>query len=95
MFLRFISPALVSPESIDMELPKESGPTIKKGLLVVAKVIQHLANNMFFAKQNSMSPLNEFLKAHIVVVTRFLSDLNVCHSFLPSVLSNSMIEIRC
>jgi len=46
--------------------------------MVIAKVIQNLANNMFFGKQVHMAPLNDFLKHNIVVVTRFLSDLNVC-----------------
>lgn len=78
MFLRFISPAIVSPNSFDIVLPKEADGPMKKGLLVIAKVIQNLANNMFFAKQAHMAPFNEFLKANIVVVTRFLSELNVC-----------------
>lgn len=81
MFLRFISPAIVSPESIDIELPKENEHTMRRGLMVIAKVIQNLANNMFFGKQVHMAPLNEFLKNNIVVVTRFLSDLNVCIDF--------------
>jgi len=81
MFLRFISPAIVSPESIDIELPKENEATMRRGLLVIAKVIQNLANNMFFGKQVHMAPLNDFLKHNIVVVTRFLSDLNVCIKF--------------
>ena len=49
--------------------------------MVIAKVIQNLANNMFFGKQAHMAPLNDFLKNNIVVVTRFLSDLNVCPNF--------------
>lgn len=89
MFLRFISPAIVSPESIDVELPKENEATMKRGLMVVAKVIQNLANNMFFGKQVHMSPLNEFLKNNIVVVTRFLSELNVCIDFFSSFLGIS------
>jgi hypothetical protein len=85
MFLRFISPTVVSPESIDIELPKENESTMRRGLMVVAKVIQNLANNMFFGKQAHMAPLNDFLKENIVVVTRFLSELNVCitSSLLP------------
>jgi hypothetical protein len=97
MFLRFISPAIVSPESIDIELSRENEATMRRGLLVVAKVIQNLANNMFFGKQVHMAPLNEFLKHNIVVVTRFLSDLNVCTTFssLPlDMYSNDLPEIR-
>lgn len=93
MFLRFISPVVVHPESIDIELPKEHEPTMKKGLLVIAKVIQGLANNIFFGKQAHMSSLNEFLKAHIVIVTRFLSDLNVCTSPSFPICSNGALEI--
>lgn len=89
MFLRFISPAIVSPESIDVELPKENEATMKRGLMVVAKVIQNLANNMFFGKQVHMAPLNDFLKNNIVVVTRFLSELNVCIGFCSSFLGIS------
>ena len=84
MFLRFISPAVVTPALIDAEVPKDD-ETIKKGLVVIAKVIQGLANNMFFGKQIFMAPLNEFLKSNIVVVTRFLSELNV--SVISSFLS--------
>jgi hypothetical protein len=95
MFLRFISPAVVHPESIDIEVAKENESTMKKGLLVIAKVIQGLANNIFFGKQAHMSSLNEFLKAHIVTVTRFLSDLNACviSSFLL-MYSDDALEIR-
>ena len=89
MFLRFISPAIVSPESIEIELPKENESTMKRGLMIIAKVIQNLANNMFFGKQVHMAPLNEFLKNNIVVVTRFLSDLNVCIDFFSSYLDIS------
>jgi len=64
--------------------------------MVVAKVIQNLANNMFFGKQVHMAPLNDFLKDNIVVVTRFLSDLNVRITFFQSHLmySNGRPEIR-
>lgn len=95
MFLRFISPAIVSPESIDIEIPKENEPTMRKGLMVVARVVQNLANNMFFGKQAHMAPLNDFLKNNIVVVTRFLSDLNVCAiGFFVSPPSDDLPEIR-
>jgi len=94
MFLRFISPTIVSPESIDVELPKENESTMKKGLMVVAKVIQNLANNMFFGKQVFMAPLNDFLKDNIVIVTRFLSDLNVCIALLYFI-SSRYILIGC
>ncbi|KAJ7167823.1 hypothetical protein C8R46DRAFT_1350755 [Mycena filopes] len=80
IFLRFISPAIVAPETIDVELPKELSRedqmVIRRGLMVIAKIIQNLANNLFFGKEKHMVPLNTFLQANIASVTRFLSELN-------------------
>lgn len=45
--------------------------------MIIAKVMQNLANNIFFAKEAHMVCLNEFLKANITNVTRFLSEVNV------------------
>lgn len=73
----FISPAVVAPEVVDIEVPKDDGGTMRRGLMVIAKVIQNLANNIFFGKEAHMVPLNEFLGDHIVKVTRFLNDIVV------------------
>lgn len=72
----FISPAIVAPEIVDIEVPKDDG-FIRRGLMIIAKVMQNLANNIFFAKEAHMVCLNEFLKANITNVTRFLSEVNV------------------
>lgn len=50
---------------------------MRRGLMVIAKVIQNLADNIFFGKEAHMVPLNEFLGDHIVKVTRFLNDIVV------------------
>ncbi|KAI6152285.1 hypothetical protein BKA82DRAFT_4387651 [Pisolithus tinctorius] len=75
IFLRFISPAIVAPEIVDVEVPKDDA-VIRRGLMVIAKVVQNLANNIFFAKEAHMVGLNEFLKANITNVTRYLSEVN-------------------
>ncbi|EMD40361.1 hypothetical protein CERSUDRAFT_148314 [Gelatoporia subvermispora B] len=74
IFLRFISPAVVSPETIDIEVPKD--PTLRRGLMLIAKIVQNLANNIFFGKEPHMVVLNDFLKENIVRVTRFLTEIN-------------------
>uniref|UniRef100_A0A0W0FVQ0 Ras-GAP domain-containing protein n=1 Tax=Moniliophthora roreri TaxID=221103 RepID=A0A0W0FVQ0_MONRR len=73
VFLRFISPAIVAPETIDMDPPNES---LRRGLMLIAKIIQNLANNIFFGKEAHMIALNDFLRGHITHVTRYLSELN-------------------
>ena len=79
---RFISPAVVQPEIVDIEVPKnENTGSVRRGLMVVARIIQNLANNLFFGKQPHMVALNKFLESNITNVTRFLSELHV--SFTP------------
>jgi hypothetical protein len=72
----------VSPDVVDVEIPKYDGGLVRRGLMVIAKVIQSLANNIFFGKEAHMVTLNKFLENHIVNVTRFLSELSVC-TFFP------------
>jgi hypothetical protein len=77
IIFRFISPAVVAPEIVDVEVPKDDSMIIRRGLMVVAKIIQNLANNIFFGKEAHMVVLNNFLEDNIVNVTRFLSEINV------------------
>ncbi|TFK62722.1 hypothetical protein BDN72DRAFT_964371 [Pluteus cervinus] len=76
IFLRFISPAVVAPEIVDVELPKGDLTVLRRGLMVIAKIIQNLANNIFFGKEAHMVVLNGFLRDNIANVTRFLNDLH-------------------
>jgi hypothetical protein len=83
----FISPAIVSPEVVDVEIPRDDGGRMRRGLMVIAKVVQNLANNIFFGKEAHMVCLNEYLRKNIVIVTRYLSEVNVgAFFFLPMVL---------
>ncbi|PFH50162.1 hypothetical protein AMATHDRAFT_80979 [Amanita thiersii Skay4041] len=76
IFLRFISPAVVTPEIVDVELPQDdNAAVIRRGLMVIAKVLQNLANNIFFGKEAYMVVLNKFLEENIANVTRFLSEI--------------------
>ncbi|KAH9854976.1 hypothetical protein C2E23DRAFT_883516 [Lenzites betulinus] len=79
IFLRFISPAIVSPETVDVPVPFDA--TVRRGLMIIAKIIQNLANNMLFGKEAHMVVLNDFLKENIVTVTKFLSEIN---RYVPS-----------
>jgi len=47
-------PAIVSPDSIDVDMVRkdpEQSSVMRRGLLLVAKVIQSLANNVLFGKE--------------------------------------------
>ena len=59
-------------------MPKnENASIVRHGLKVITKIIQNLANNIFFGKEPHMTPLNKFLESNITNVTRFLSELHV------------------
>lgn len=77
IFLRFFCPAIVAP---DVEGLVSTAPSreMRRGLLLVAKVIQNLANNVLFGvKEPYMFSLNEFLVHNVFDITRFLHEISV------------------
>ncbi|SNX82669.1 related to Neurofibromin [Melanopsichium pennsylvanicum] len=77
MFLRFISPAVVSPHMIDINL---TGPSkdLRRGLVLISKILITLASNNLFSshKEPFMTGLNEFLKSNVWKVTAFLDQVS-------------------
>ncbi|KAH9030143.1 hypothetical protein EDB85DRAFT_1456161 [Lactarius pseudohatsudake] len=76
VFLRFISPVIVSPSEIDIEIPQDNPVVLRQGLMMIAKIIQTLANNVLFGREVHMSILNPFLESKIMEVLKFLSELS-------------------
>jgi len=52
-------------------------PVFRRRLLLITKIIQNLANNVLFGKEQFMMVLNSFLEDNILSVTHFLSDVVV------------------
>ena len=61
---------------MDIELPQDN-PAIQRGLVLITKIIQNLANNILFGKEAFMMDMNSFLSNNIMPVTRFLSEVLV------------------
>ena len=61
---------------MDIELPEDS-TAIRRGLLVITKIIQNLANNVRFGKEAHMVCFNGFLSENIVRVMKVLQEVNV------------------
>lgn len=77
VFLRFFCPAIVAPE-VEGLVSNAPSKEMRRGLLLIAKVIQNLANNVLFgAKEPYMFPLNHFLTQNIYRVTTFLREICV------------------
>ncbi|KUI58000.1 Neurofibromin [Cytospora mali] len=77
IFLRFFCPAIVAPE-VEGLVSAAPSKEMRRGLLLIAKVVQNLANNVLFgAKEPYMFPLNDFLTQNIYRVTTFLREISV------------------
>lgn len=77
VFLRFFCPAIVAPE-VEGLVTTTPSKEMRRGLLLIAKVVQNLANNVLFgAKEPYMFPLNDFLTQNIYRVTTFLREISV------------------
>lgn len=74
VFLRFINPALVSPcESgmTDLEITSR----MKRGLTLMCKIMQNIANHVLFTKEAYMKPFNEFLKTNFDAARMFFHQI--------------------
>lgn len=70
IFLRFINPAIVSPQEMGI-VGKQVPPSVKRGLMLMSKILQNIANHVEFSKEQHMLPFNDFLRAHFEIGRRF------------------------
>ncbi|XP_015607506.1 neurofibromin isoform X2 [Cephus cinctus] len=70
IFLRFINPAIVSPQEMGI-VSKQVPLQVKRGLMLMSKILQNIANHVEFSKEQHMLPFNDFLRAHFEVGRRF------------------------
>ncbi|ELR15903.1 PH domain containing protein [Acanthamoeba castellanii str. Neff] len=77
-FLRFLCPAIVSPESyglVDSGAATLTGAN-RRPLILVSKVLQSIANGVQFGKKEPyMIPMNELMQVNIAKVHNFFDDL--------------------
>ncbi|KAG7470552.1 hypothetical protein MATL_G00115000 [Megalops atlanticus] len=74
MFLRFINPAIVSPYETGI-LDKKPPPKIERGLKLMSKILQSIANHVLFTKEEHMRPFNDFVKSNFDAARRFFLDI--------------------
>ncbi|XP_066962551.1 neurofibromin isoform X3 [Macrobrachium rosenbergii] len=63
IFLRFINPAIVSPCETGI-LDRQPSQQVKRGLMLMSKILQNIANHVEFSKEQHMLPFNDFLRQH-------------------------------
>ncbi|XP_075988648.1 neurofibromin 1 isoform X11 [Anticarsia gemmatalis] len=70
LFLRFINPAIVSPQEMCI-VNRPVPPHVKRGLMLMSKILQNIANHVEFSKEQHMLPFNHFLRAHFEAGRKF------------------------
>ncbi|XP_062578923.1 neurofibromin-like isoform X10 [Saccostrea cucullata] len=74
IFLRFINPAIVSPFESGI-IDEEPTQKVKRGLTLMCKIMQNIANHLQFTKENHMRTFNEFLKTNFEAGRRFFTEI--------------------
>jgi hypothetical protein len=50
---------------------KQVPPSVKRGLMLMSKILQNIANHVEFSKEQHMLPFNDFLRAHFEIGRRW------------------------
>jgi hypothetical protein len=74
-FLRFLTPAVVSPEGFGVH-PQEEPISIdsRRPLILISKTLQQISNEMFFSEDH-MQSLNTFITDNIPIFQQFFQDI--------------------
>lgn len=74
-FLRFINPAITSPHATGIvdQIPPEE---LRRGLMLLSKILQNLANHVLFTKEKHMEPFNGFLQANFDKARKFFNAIS-------------------
>jgi len=64
IFLRFLCPAIVAPDGFGL-VSGTLSRDLRRGLVLVTKTLQNLANKVKFVKEPYMFPMNPFIDAHL------------------------------
>ena len=77
IFLRFINPAIVSPYELGV-IERQPSPKARRGLMLMSKILQNIANHIEFSKEQHMLCFNDFLRSNFekgrIWVTHITSD---------------------
>ncbi|KAI8358461.1 putative ras GTPase-activating protein sar1 [Choanephora cucurbitarum] len=73
-FLRFINPAIVTPNAY-MLIESNPDQNVRTTLTLIAKMLQNLANKPSYAKETYMIPTNSFVTDNKQRINEFLNDL--------------------
>jgi neurofibromin 1 len=60
---------VVSPQEMGI-VNRQVPPPVKRGLMLMSKILQNIANHVEFSKEQHMLPFNDFLRAYFEIGRR-------------------------
>ena len=75
VFLRFINPAIVSPFECGIIDQQITSSKIRRGLMLMSKILQNLANHIEFSKEQHMICFNDFLRGHFDQLNDWITEI--------------------
>jgi len=91
-FLRFVNPAIVTPQAY-MLVESNPSPNPRRTLTLVAKLLQNLANKPTYSKEGYMLSLNPFVEQNKTRINKFLNDLCEVGDFYESLEMDQYIAL--
>ncbi|KAI8824293.1 Rho GTPase activation protein [Fimicolochytrium jonesii] len=91
-FLRFINPAIVTPQAY-MLVEGNPAQSPRRTLTLIAKMLQNLANKPTYSKEVYMMSLNPFVEQHKQRINRFLNELCEVGDFYESLEMDQYIAL--
>jgi len=75
-FLRFVCPAIISPEGFGVLPMGEIPGASRRPLILISKILQNLGNGVEFGKKEEyMIPLNDLIQHYLPIVQTFFDEL--------------------
>lgn len=77
IFLRFICPVILSPDSTEPPLIQSLSSKLRRTLILISKCLQNLANGVdFSSKEAFMQPMNNFVHSNTEKLHLFLDEIS-------------------
>eukprot|EP01090_Pellita_catalonica_P017046 TRINITY_DN5062_c0_g4_i1.p1 TRINITY_DN5062_c0_g4~~TRINITY_DN5062_c0_g4_i1.p1 ORF type:complete len:2520 (+),score=346.34 TRINITY_DN5062_c0_g4_i1:70-7629(+) len=65
IYLRYLCPAIVAPDGFGLVQSQALSAELRRGLILVTKALQNLANKVKFTKEPYMEEMNEFIEGNM------------------------------
>ena len=75
MFLRFLCPAIVAPDGFGVVGSNIQDKDVRRGLVLITKVLQNLANRVSFTKEPFMHCMNPWIEQNVPFMKQLLDQM--------------------